>query len=119
MKPLKFTWICRGKKTVKLEVRQTQYKFPEPYQDLILEVWEGREQYGKSIKIDPIEALALSECLRRWALEQIAPPEQVTDCQELKQAHRELLDRAHVYGIWGPFADGWEGSYDQRHWGEE
>ncbi|MDI6752805.1 MAG: hypothetical protein QME78_00235 [Thermodesulfobacteriota bacterium] len=39
--------------------------------------------------------------------------------RELKKAHRELLDRAHVAGIWGPWAGGWEGSYDQRYWGEE
>lgn len=39
--------------------------------------------------------------------------------QELKKAHKELLDRAHVYGIWGPWHPAWEGSYDQRHWGEE
>jgi hypothetical protein len=39
--------------------------------------------------------------------------------QELKKAHKELLDRAHVYGIWGPWSEGWEGSYDQKHWGEE
>lgn len=38
---------------------------------------------------------------------------------ELKKAHEELLDRAHVYGVWGPWAEGWEGSYDQKHWGEE
>jgi len=39
--------------------------------------------------------------------------------QELKKAHKELLDRAHVYGVWGPWTEGWEGSYDQKHWGEE
>jgi len=39
--------------------------------------------------------------------------------KELKKAHKELLDRAHVYGIWGPWSEGWEGSYDQKHWGEE
>jgi hypothetical protein len=43
----------------------------------------------------------------------------LSDFLELKKAHRELLDRAHVYGVWGPWADGWEGSYDQKHWGEE
>jgi len=43
----------------------------------------------------------------------------ISDYLELKKAHKELLDRAHVYGVWGPWSEGWEGSYDQKHWGEE
>lgn len=41
------------------------------------------------------------------------------DYWELKKAHKELLDRCMAFGTWGPWADGWEGSYDQRHWGED
>ncbi len=41
------------------------------------------------------------------------------DYRKLKQAHKDLLDRAHVHGIWGPWHDEWQGSYDAEHWGQE
>jgi len=31
---------------------------------------------------------------------------------------RLLLDSAHVNGTFGPWAEGWEGSWAEKHWGE-
>jgi len=42
-----------------------------------------------------------------------------TDYRLLKEAHTQLLDRANAAGIWGPWHDEWEESYDSHHWGED
>lgn len=39
--------------------------------------------------------------------------------EELRQAHRALVHRCNVQGSWGPWCDNWEGSFDQKHYGEE
>ena len=41
------------------------------------------------------------------------------DYRQIRTAHKLLYERVMVAGTWGPWADGGEGSYEQRHWGDD
>lgn len=41
------------------------------------------------------------------------------DYELLRKEHQQLAGDANHAGTWGPWADGWKGSWSQKHWGEE
>ena len=43
----------------------------------------------------------------------------IADYHEVKAAHRKLFDYAIASGMWGPWSEDFEGSYEEKHWGEE
>ena len=40
------------------------------------------------------------------------------DYHDMREAYRGMYDRCIATGVWGPWHDDWEGSYEQKQWGK-